>query len=185
MNQQGRLEIPKPCHENWMDMSKQVQRTPSGEQGRHCGVCCKTVMDFTSMPTEKVIEIISRRKDENICGRFRPDQLGENRVESSSKSRYRVFMAALYLVFGGLLFTSCRTKENTHKMGKVKLENSISHDQNGFNNLDTPSSRTRHKTDQPKKNTVCTTPDIVPADTVEMMMLGEVMYIPDDTTKNK
>ncbi len=174
---QGRLEIPKPCHENWMEMSK-------NEQGRHCGVCCKTVMDFTAMPTEKVIEIISRKKDANICGRFRPDQLHENDVVKPSKSRYRIFMAALYFVFGGLLFSSCRTKapeqNSGHKMGKVKMENSFAAtDQDEFNNLDTPSSRIRHK----KKRQVCTKPEIVPADTVEMMMIGEIMYVPVDTTK--
>ena len=178
MNQQGRLEIPKPCHENWMSMSKQ-------EQGRQCGVCCKTVMDFTAMPKEKVIEIISRKKDENICGRFRPDQLNANHQEKSPKNRYRVFMAALYLVFGGLLFSSCRTQEPSHKMGKVKIENSFT-DQNSFNTLDTPSSRTRFRTDQPKKGVqVCTKPAIAATDTLEpeIMMLGEVMYVPDDTTK--
>ncbi len=175
---QGHLEIPKPCHENWMGMNPE-----SAEKAdRHCGVCCKTVMDFTAMPTEKVIEIISRKKDANICGRFRPDQLQENSVVKPSKSRYRVFMAALYLVFGGLLFSSCRTKAPVHKMGKVKVENSFVEDQSEFNKLDTPSSRTRHKTDQPKKQ-ACTKPEVVPADTLERMMIGEIMFVPIDTTK--
>ncbi len=168
---QGHLEIPKPCHENWMDMSK-------NEQGRHCGVCCKTVMDFTEMPTEKVIEIISTKKEANICGRFRPDQLHENPHAQSSKSRYRVFMAALYLVFGGLLFSSCRTKAPVNTMGKVKVQNSFVEDRNQFNTLDTPVSRTRNKTDQPKKP-ACTKPEVVPADTVELMMIGQIMYVPE------
>jgi hypothetical protein len=175
MIQQGYLEIPKPCHENWADMSKQ-------EQGRHCGICCKTVMDFTAMPTEKVIEIISQKKDANICGRFRPDQLNAKRVEMKSpRNRYRVFMAALYFVFGGLLFTSCRTNEP--KMGKVKISNSFAQDGNGFSNLDTPSSRTRFKTDKAKPVTPTTC--VQPKDTIEpeIHMLGEVMYMPDDTIK--
>ncbi|MDQ3110108.1 MAG: hypothetical protein M3R17_09450 [Bacteroidota bacterium] len=180
MNQQGHLEIAKPCHENWDAMAQQ-------EQGRHCSVCCKTVMDFTAMPTEKVIEIISRKKDTNICGRFRPDQLNGNQpAGKSTRNRYRVFMAALYFVFGGLLFTSCRTKQPTHKMGRVKIENSLIQKNNFKSNLDTPSSRTLPKVDQPKKAMpVCTTPDISATDTIgsEIMMLGEIMYIPDDTTK--
>lgn len=174
MIQQGHLEIPKPCHENWADMSKQ-------EQGRHCGVCCKTVMDFTAMPTDKAIEIISQKRDSNICGRFRPDQLNAKHVDvKSPRNRYRVFMAALYFVFGGLLFTSCRTNEP--KMGKVKISNSFTQDANGFNSLDTPSSRTRHKTDKVKPATpTCA----LPKDTIEpeIHMLGEVMYIPEDTTQ--
>jgi hypothetical protein len=177
MNHQGHLEIPKPCHENWLNMSKQ-------EQGRHCGVCCKTVVDFTSMPTEKVIEVISQKKDENICGRFRPDQLNTSRANVSPRNRYRIFMAAIYFVFGGLLFTSCRVNEP--KMGKVKVSNSFGQDGNGFNRVDTPSSRTRYKTDQPVQTVpVCNKPVIAAADTIEpeIHMLGEVLYIPIDTTQ--
>ena len=32
--------IPEPCHENWNKMTPQ-------EQGRHCAVCSKVVVDFT------------------------------------------------------------------------------------------------------------------------------------------
>ena len=177
MNQQGHIEIPKPCHENWADMSKQ-------EQGRHCDVCCKVVIDFTAMPTEKVIEIISQRKSEKICGRFRNDQLHSNRADiKSPRNRYRVFMAALYFVFGGLLFTSCRTHDT--KMGKVKVENSFGQEENGFNKLDTPSSMTRNKIDKPI-HAVATKTSVLSVDTIEpeIHMLGEVMYIPEDTTKH-
>jgi hypothetical protein len=177
MNQQGRIEIPKPCHENWADMSQQ-------EQGRHCDVCCKVVIDFTAMPTEKVIEIIAQKKSEKICGRFRNDQLHVNRAEvKSPRNRYRVFMAALYFVFGGLLFTSCNSHKNT-QMGGVKMEN-FTEDQNGFNNLDTPSSRTRNKIDHPvklapTKKTVLATDTVQP----EVYKVGEVAYVPEDTTKH-
>jgi hypothetical protein len=157
------------------------------EQGRHCGVCCKTVIDFTAMPTEKVIEIISGKKDDHICGRFRPDQLHERGNEiKAPRNRYRIFMAALYFVFGGMLFTSCRTKQPTHKMGKVKLENSYARENNFRNNLDTPSSRTRYKVDRAQKSVpVCTKPAISATDTIEpqIMMLGEPLFIPADTTK--
>lgn len=177
MNTQGHLSIPKPCHENWLNMSVE-------EKGRHCDVCCKTVMDFTQMPTGEVIEIIAKKNSEKICGRFRPDQLGNLAENKSPRNRYRIFMAALYFVFGGLLFTSCRPQHDDVKMGKVKLENSFV--PRPENNLDTPSSRVKNKTCKPGDNNTGAKHKIAVSDTLEpeiIHTLGEVMYIPQDTTK--
>ncbi|NQX76131.1 carboxypeptidase-like regulatory domain-containing protein [Gilvibacter sp.] len=60
------IQIPEPCHEDWNQMS------PNG-LGRHCGSCAKTVVDFTAR-TDKFIASYFKEHD-NICGRFRPDQL--------------------------------------------------------------------------------------------------------------
>lgn len=76
MNKNGHLSIAEPCHENWQNMSQQ-------EQGRHCDKCCKVVVDFTSMPTEKVIAFINERQTEKICGRFRSEQISEGKRSSS------------------------------------------------------------------------------------------------------
>jgi hypothetical protein len=71
-------------------------------------------------------------------------------------------------------------------MGKVKIENSYGQENNFRENLDTPSSRTRFNVDQQGKSVpVCTKPPITTTDTLEpqIMMLGEVYYMPEDTTK--
>jgi hypothetical protein len=174
MNTKGHLSIPKPCHENWLNMSLE-------EKGRHCSVCCKTVMDFTAMPTEKVIELIAQKGPEKVCGRFRPDQLASSPV-NKTRHRYRIFMAALYFVFGGLLFTSCRPQKDDVKMGKVQLENSFVPQPE--NNLDTPSSRMKNKTSVKNENTGAKH-KIAASDTLtpEIHMLGEVIYMPADTTE--
>ena len=41
-NKLNTIEIPKPCHESWAEM------TPT-EQGQFCSSCQKCVTDFTSM----------------------------------------------------------------------------------------------------------------------------------------
>ncbi|MGE8555755.1 MAG: hypothetical protein ACN6OB_17690 [Chryseobacterium jejuense] len=64
-----KITIPKPCHENWDNMSPD-------EKGRFCSVCSKTVHDFTSFSDEELIG--SFNVNNNICGRFREDQLGVN-----------------------------------------------------------------------------------------------------------
>lgn len=64
-----KLNIPKPCHENWEMMT-------SGEKGKFCKVCSKTVRDFTGFSDEELVNSLT--DDKNICGKFRADQLGRN-----------------------------------------------------------------------------------------------------------
>jgi hypothetical protein len=60
------INIPKPCHESWQQM------TPV-DQGRHCQLCCKTVTDFTSMSNNEIITYLASAN--NVCGRFGEQQL--------------------------------------------------------------------------------------------------------------
>ena len=61
------LSIPKPCHENWDAM------TPN-QQGRFCGACQKTVIDFSNMSDREVAQFFKRPVG-NLCGRLHPDQV--------------------------------------------------------------------------------------------------------------
>ncbi len=66
MNKTIKITIPEPCHENWNAM------TPT-EKGRHCRVCTKEVIDFTTKSDQEVTALVSSSK--NICGRMRTDQI--------------------------------------------------------------------------------------------------------------
>jgi len=66
MNQVRSINIPQTCHQSWQQM------TPT-TRGRHCNSCCKTVVDFTTMTDDKIIQYLSLKTD--ICGRFEPAQL--------------------------------------------------------------------------------------------------------------
>jgi len=61
------LTIPKPCHENWEEM------TP-GQGGNFCGSCQKTVIDFTRKSDAEVLTYFSASQGTKTCGRFREDQ---------------------------------------------------------------------------------------------------------------
>ena len=65
------LSIPTPCHEDWDKM------TPN-QQGRFCGSCAKTVVDFSAMTDAQLIGYFENLKNENVCGRVYPDQLNRN-----------------------------------------------------------------------------------------------------------
>lgn len=64
-----KITIPKPCHENWDNMT-------ALEKGKFCSICSKTVHDFTNFSDAELINNFESNKD--ICGRFREDQLGVN-----------------------------------------------------------------------------------------------------------
>ncbi|MCX6180525.1 MAG: hypothetical protein NT150_01175 [Bacteroidetes bacterium] len=63
-----KITIPKPCHENWDQM------TPN-EQGKHCCACEKTVVDFTKMEAQEIKSFFESRKTEKVCGHFYASQV--------------------------------------------------------------------------------------------------------------
>lgn len=66
MSQFNKISIPQPCHQSWQQMLPVTN-------GRHCERCCKTVMDFTAMTNDEVINYLS--VNNNVCGRFGQQQL--------------------------------------------------------------------------------------------------------------
>ncbi|MBT1686817.1 carboxypeptidase-like regulatory domain-containing protein [Dawidia soli] len=61
------LSIPRPCAEPWSSF------TPTSEGG-FCGSCQKTVIDFTRMSDQQILDYLAAKRGKT-CGRFRPDQL--------------------------------------------------------------------------------------------------------------
>lgn len=87
-----KLSIPKPCHENWDKMN-------DAEKGRFCGVCSKTVVDFTRMKTEEIIDYIGKR-NENVCGRVNTEVLEPLVTERSGVTVNPFRRAFSFLFFG-------------------------------------------------------------------------------------
>lgn len=68
------MHITKPCHEDWNRMSP-------NDQGRHCAVCEKTVVDLTTLTVnerrERLAEISQDvRQGKRVCVRGRVDRDG-------------------------------------------------------------------------------------------------------------
>ena len=68
METRYKIEIPKPCAENWEEM------TP-GNSGRFCGSCIQDVVDFTNMPASEIQNYLLENQDRKVYGRFRQTQL--------------------------------------------------------------------------------------------------------------
>jgi hypothetical protein len=164
--------IQKPCTEDWGKMSPE-------QQGRHCQVCCKTVVDFSQKSNTEIVDFLKTNSDKKVCGRFKSEQLvpPAGSREPKKNSRYRIFFAALVFVFGGMLFTSCST-QRTHDpevMGDVAY---IPDSTPSYLTSDTvPVIDTTKKTGQQKPK--CVKPEVE----IPGYKMGDVAFDPRDTVK--
>ena len=63
------IHIPEPCNENWDAME-------ANTQGRFCGSCQKTVVDFTQQSDYDIAQFLGKPENAGTCGRFTVEQLG-------------------------------------------------------------------------------------------------------------
>lgn len=62
------LKIPTPCNESWEGMSPDME-------GKFCGVCSKTVVDFTNWEPQAIADYLLQNANQKTCGRFYQDQI--------------------------------------------------------------------------------------------------------------
>lgn len=91
------INIPEPCYEDWNKM------TPK-DKGRHCASCNKTVVDFTKQTDEQIIKTLeSKGNQENLCGRFKKQQIDREVVLArKDKNNYLSIAASGLLAFMAL-----------------------------------------------------------------------------------
>lgn len=113
------VNIPKPCTEEWSAM------TPDA-QGRFCGVCQKSVIDFTGKTPDEIARMLSERLGQKVCGRFQKEQLTTTyRLEIPLKryttmrlSPVKTFTLALLIAFGSSLL-SCTNSQGERRRVEV------------------------------------------------------------------
>lgn len=71
------ISIPKPCQENWADMSPM-------QQGRFCASCQKKVQDFTLVSDAEIVRKMAAGGE--VCGRLSPAQLNREMRLPEKKS---------------------------------------------------------------------------------------------------
>jgi hypothetical protein len=106
------LNIPEPCHENWQQM------TPN-EQGRHCMACQKTVVDFTLMSDQEILDHITRATS-SVCGRFNNEQLNKTYAERKVKPSF-TFRYVWNMLVSTFLVIGSGAMSQTHQATKGKV----------------------------------------------------------------
>ena len=119
MENQLKISIPTPCHENLGQMDKT-------DNGRFCLSCQKEVIDFTKMSDEDMILYFERKKSSapKVCGTFRVNQVLENKkmIEIPIQTYFKAKTSNqrfLWMLFAcmGMWFVSCNSKTN----GEVQI----------------------------------------------------------------
>lgn len=128
--EKAKIHIPKPCHENWDKMS-------TLDKGKHCNVCQKSVIDFTSMSGKEIIEYLNSKKNERVCGRFLRSQVIVKRPKSheilidlyqkmENHSNIRFFnQFSLFMIIACMLLVGCDVPKHNKKHKNGEIENSI------------------------------------------------------------
>jgi len=119
MENQLKISIPTPCHENLSLMDKT-------ENGKFCLSCQKEVIDFTKMTDEEIVLYFDKKKSgaAKVCGTFRVDQVleKEKMIEIPiqtyfyAKTNHQKFLWMLFACMG-MFFVSCDSKTK----GDVKI----------------------------------------------------------------
>ena len=126
MERNYKITIPKPCHENWNAMSPD-------DNGRFCGACSKSVVDFTNMKSTEVQEYFIQNQGQKICGRFKNEQLDTiviqipSAVLFSQVNFHKIFMLALLVSMGTSLFSCKNNNGEKQKIDSVEVVNTIQH----------------------------------------------------------
>jgi hypothetical protein len=118
-----KINIPKPCHENWNMMSP-------ADQGRHCASCKTTVVDFSRMSDYEIQNFFRGQKGHKICGYFKSSQLDEKlsgwhksllSLYQSIENKFSIpILKTCSLIFLGLVMSLSGCHKQIHKVGKIK-----------------------------------------------------------------
>ncbi|MFL9835247.1 hypothetical protein [Chryseobacterium terrae] len=113
-----KITIPKPCHENWETMTLQ-------EKGRFCGVCSKTVRDFTKNSDDEILDYFSDSSSENVCGNFYRSQLERNMQYSFINSLFSKFAVGFILTASGIVSVNAQEKDTIKPSPVENLQGKI------------------------------------------------------------
>ena len=112
MSKKIEFRVPHPCHENW-------DRMLESERGRFCNACSKTVVDFSVMSDQEVLEYFSSRSG-NICGRFAPEQLHRG-IDLPGKQKTNTWNYGWNFFLATFMSASAMKAQSRYKENKVSI----------------------------------------------------------------
>lgn len=164
------LHIPTPCHEDWAGMEP-------AEQGRHCQSCQKTVVDFTTMSDQQVLNYLAKAGP-HICGRLASDQINRSFIPLAPPQRNG--WSGWRLLLAGALITSTNPPLKTDPPAKL----AILGDRHPKITYTTTVGMVIHAFRVPKQQPI----DTLPQSSTELRMdssshtMGEMATVPADST---
>lgn len=108
--------IPDPCDKSWNEM------TPDAN-GRFCGSCEKSVVDFTNMSDFSIVNYFEKHKNEKVCGRFTKPQL--ERVYQLNQPAFAPVFDLRAVVLGLALTTFCAIHGFSQTEPPIKTDTTV------------------------------------------------------------
>lgn len=118
MNEKFSLSIGKPCSEKFSDFAPK-------DKGSYCNSCQKTVIDFTKMKDQEILNYFNNQKN-NTCGLFLESQLKTysdiNPLINKQKPNLFVSSVFGFSLLSVLSFSNGYSQEKTKGNETVKIE---------------------------------------------------------------
>lgn len=120
METKYKIEIPKPCAENWNRM------TPNSS-GKFCESCQKNVIDFTHKSATEIQNYLAQQKGKSICGRFQQSQLNSITIQIPQDVLvnqvyfHNMFLLALLVTMGTSLLSCSDAEGKKQTIEKVEV----------------------------------------------------------------
>lgn len=119
------IEIENHCQEDFSKM------TPDA-QGRFCSACQKTVIDFSVLNDDEIIDYFKKYSTQKTCGRFTIEQMSKEYFFENPKSNFRFtwmrkMVAALFLLPLSIsnAFAQKKIVPHQHKTQQKKIDKQI------------------------------------------------------------
>lgn len=119
------IEIENHCQEDFSKM------TPDA-QGRFCSACQKTVIDFSVLNDDEIIDYFKKYSTQKTCGRFTIEQMSKEYFLENPKFNFRFtwmrkIVAALFLLPLSItnVFAQKKTKPAQHQTQQKKIDKQI------------------------------------------------------------
>ena len=110
-----KYQIADPCHADWNQMTPETN-------GRFCGSCAKSVVDFTQMPDFSIVNYLEKHKDEKVCGRFTKPQLDRVYQLNQAVSAPVFDLRALVLGLALTTFSAIHSFAQTEPQEPVRID---------------------------------------------------------------
>ena len=104
------IRVQEPCKQSWSDMSPE-------SNGRFCGACAQTVIDFSAYTDEQLLAFFSTNNTERVCGRFRDTQVN---TTMPSGGRWWTWIRSLAAVLLPFLMTSRADAQRLDSVAQVE-----------------------------------------------------------------
>lgn len=117
MRKKINIQIAEPCNENWEEMT-------TTERGAFCNSCERDLFDFTKMTDIELVHFFTKNTD-NVCGRYKENQLNRNITLDTSFnfSRFYKYFLSMFLVFGGFNKAKATVENEVHFIENLNSDN--------------------------------------------------------------